>query len=78
MILAKIMGFTFLILSAMSLRQVARGIATGVLVVPSRYIGYPPYRIARIDNPKIFWAASLITFGVSVELIFVGYRFLAD
>lgn len=76
MILIKIMGITFMILAAISLRQVASGIVTGVLVVPSKYIGYQPYRIARLDKPRAFWAVSLMILGLTVELLFIGFRFL--
>jgi hypothetical protein len=76
--MTKLMGFTFFVLAAISLKQEILGITTGVLVVPSKYIGYAPYKIARLDKPRTFWVASLVVFGLSAELIFVGYTFLAD
>jgi hypothetical protein len=78
MIIIKIMGFTFLILAAISIRQVTRGVFAGILIVPSKYIGYAPFTITRLDKPRTFWAASLMILALSAELIFVGYKFLPE
>ena len=76
--MGKLIGLVFFILAAVSLKQVVVGIKTGVLVVPSKYIGYAPFRIARLDRPRTFWVFSVMVLGLSAELIFIGCSFLTE